>query len=139
MPGGGTTDYAVHIFYSALQQKQYTCYLAADTCLDMMYMPDAVRAAIEIMEADPAELLHRNAYNITAMSFTPAEIGKAVTRHIPDFVMRYQVDPVRQAIADSWPNRMDDSAARNQWGWQAQYNLETMTTDMLARLTEKLF
>jgi len=138
-PGGGTTDYAVHIFYNALQQKQYTCYLAADTCLDMMYMPDATRAAIEIMEADPAKLLHRNAYNITAMSFTPAEICKAVTRHIPDFVMRYAVDPVRQAIADSWPNRMDDSAARSQWGWQTEYDLETMTTDMLARLAEKLF
>jgi nucleoside-diphosphate-sugar epimerase len=105
----------------------------------MMYMPDAIRGAIEIMEADPAKLLHRNAYNISAMSFTPAEICKAVTRHIPDFVMRYQVDPVRQAIADSWPHRMDDSAARDQWGWQAEYDLETMTTDMLTRLTEKLF
>jgi nucleoside-diphosphate-sugar epimerase len=138
-PGGGTTDYAVHIFYSALLQKQYTCYLAADTYLDMMYMPDAIRAAIEIMEADPANLLHRNAYNITAMSFTPAEICKAVTSHIPGFVMRYQIDPVRQAIADSWPNRMDDSAAHDQWGWKAEYDLETMTKDMLTRLTEKLF
>lgn len=138
-PGGGTTDYAVQIFYEALQQKQYTCYLAPDTCLDMMYMPDAIRAAIEVMEADPAKLLYRNAYNIAAMSFTPAELGKAVTGHIPDFVMRYQVDPVRQAIADSWPNRMDDSAARSQWGWQAEYDLETMVTDMLARLAEKLF
>ena len=138
-PRGGTTDYAVHIFYGALQQKQYTCYLTGDTCLDMMYMPDAIRAAIEIMEADPAKLLHRNAYNISAMSFTPADIGKAVARHLPDFIMRYQVDPVRQAIADSWPNRMDDSAARDQWGWRAEYDLETMTKDMLTRLTKKLF
>jgi nucleoside-diphosphate-sugar epimerase len=137
-PGGGTTDYAVHIFYGALQQKRYTCFLAADTRLDMMYMPDAIRAAIEIMEADPARLRHRNAFNIAAMSLTPAELCKTVTRHIPDFVMYYAVDPVRQAIADSWPDRMDDSAARNQWDWRPEYDLETMTADMLAKLAEKL-
>jgi len=138
LPGGGTTDYAVHIFYGALQQRQYTCFLAADTRLDMMYMPDAIRAAIEIMEADPVRLRHRNAYNVTAMSFTPAEICKAVTRHIPDFIMHYTVDPVRQAIADSWPDRMDDSEARSQWGWRPEYTLETMTADMLSKLAEKL-
>jgi nucleoside-diphosphate-sugar epimerase len=137
-PGGGTTDYAVHIFYAALEQKQYTCFLAADTCLDMMFMPDAVRAAIELMEADPERLRHRNAYNIAAMSFTPADICRAVTRHIPDFIMRYAVDPVRQAIADSWPDRMDDSAARSQWGWRPEYDLETMTAAMLAGLAGKL-
>jgi nucleoside-diphosphate-sugar epimerase len=138
MPGGGTTDYAVEIFYAALQDRQYTCYLEPGTCLDMMYMPDAVRAAIEIMAADASQLQYRNAYNITAMSLSPAELGTAIQKHMPDFTMQYDVDPVRQAIADSWPNRLDDSAARSQWRWQPEYDLQSMVADMLARLSAKL-
>jgi nucleoside-diphosphate-sugar epimerase len=138
LPGGGTTDYAVEIFYGALRDRQYTCYLAPDTCLDMMYMPDAIRAAIEIMAADPNRFQHRNAYNITAMSLSPAELARAIKKHLPDFVMHYRVDPVRQAIADSWPNLMDDSAARSQWDWYSEYDLERMVADMLARLSEKI-
>lgn len=138
LPGGGTTDYAVDIFYRALHDRRYTCYLAPDTRLDMMYMPDAVRAAMELMTADQARLLYRNAYNITAMSLSPAELARAIQKHLPDLTMHYSVDPVRQAIADSWPNRLDDSAARSQWGWQPEYNLESMVADMLARLSKKL-
>jgi nucleoside-diphosphate-sugar epimerase len=115
-PRGGTTDYAVHIFHAALTKKQYTCFLQAGTRLDMMYMPDAIKAAITLMEAESARLIHRNGYNITAMSFAPEEIAMAIARRIPDFVMRYEIDPVRQAIAESWPRHMDDSAARQEWG-----------------------
>jgi len=120
-PGGGTTDYAVHIFYEALEKKRYTCFLSADTQLDMMYMPDAVRAAIEVMEADAAQLEHRNAFNVTAMQLTPDSLARMIKKHIPDFEIAYAVDPVRQGIADSWPKRLDDSAAREEWGWQPQY------------------
>lgn len=137
-PGGGTTDYAVEMFHAALRAKKYTCYLEPDTRLDMMYMPDAVRAAIELMEADTAALTHRNAFNVTAMSLTPAELAAAIQQHIPVFTVTYEVDLVRQAIADSWPDRIDDSEARRQWCWQPQYDLESMVADMLARLAEKL-
>jgi nucleoside-diphosphate-sugar epimerase len=137
VPGGGTTDYAVDIYYGALREKQYCCFLAPTTRLDMMYMPDAIRAAIEVMEADPGRLLHRNAYNIAAMSFTPVEIYAAIKSHVPDFTICYEVDPLRQAIADSWPECMDDSAAREQWQWRPEYDLEGMTADMLDRLAEK--
>jgi nucleoside-diphosphate-sugar epimerase len=137
-PGGGTTDYAVEIFHAALREKKYTCYLSPETRLDMMYMPDAIRAAIGVMEADGAGLSHRNAFNVTAMSLTPAELHIAIGKHIPDFTIDYAVDPVRQAIADSWPDSMDDSAARGQWGWRPEYDLEAMTKDMLARLADKL-
>ena len=137
-PGGGTTDYAVEIFYHALEHGRYTCFLGPDTRLDMMYMPDAIRAAIELMEADPARLRHRNAFNVTAMQFTPATLADAIARRIPGFEIEYDVDPVRQAIADSWPRRLDDSAAREEWGWQPAYDLEAMTDDMLAQLSKKL-
>ena len=137
-PGGGTTDYAVEIFYAALQKKSYVCPLAEGTCLDMMYMPDAVMAALEIMVANPAKLKYRNAYNITAMSFAPEELAEEIRKYIPEFTMSYQVNPVQQAIADSWPNRMDDSAAREQWGWQPRYDLAAMTRDMLEKLAVKL-
>lgn len=136
-PGGGTTDYAVEIFHHALERGRYTSYLAPDTQLDMMYMPDAIRAAIELMEADPARLRHRNAYNVTAMQLTPARLAEALRRHIPGFEIDYDVDPVRQAIADSWPRRLDDSAAREEWGWRPAYDLEAMTADMLAHLRER--
>lgn len=137
-PGGGTTDYAVDIFYAALKEKHYTCFLAPGTYLDMMYMDDAIRAAIMVMEADPAKLIDRNAFNVTAMSFAPEELAAEIVKHLPGFTMDYQVDPLRQAIADSWPNRLDDSAARQQWGWQPQYDLASMTKEMLERLGEKL-
>ena len=133
-PGGGTTDYAVEIFHKALEEGSYTCFLQPDTQLDMMYMPDAIRAAVELMEADPARLDHRNAFNVTAMQLTPTKLGNAIRRHLPSFELSFDVDPVRQAIADSWPRRIDDSAARAEWGWKAEYDLEAMTTDMLSHL-----
>jgi len=137
-PGGGTTDYAVEIFYHALRNGRYTCFLAADTRLDMMYMPDATRAAVALMEADPTTLAHRNAFNVTAMNVTPAELADAIRVHIPNFTIAYDVDPVRQAIAESWPNSMDDSEARAQWGWAPQYDLAGMVADMLTKLDSEL-
>ncbi|MEW5795047.1 MAG: L-threonine 3-dehydrogenase [Candidatus Zixiibacteriota bacterium] len=137
-PGGGTTDYAVDIFYQAIRYKKYTCYLKPDTWLDMMYMPDAIRAMIELMEADGARLVHRNAFNITAMSFTPRMLADEIREHIPEFIVTYDFDHVRQAIADSWPNSMDDSCARAEWGWKPQYDLARMTEDMINVLTRKL-
>jgi nucleoside-diphosphate-sugar epimerase len=137
-PGGGTTDYAVEIFYEALRQGRFGCFLGADTQLDMMYMPDAVRASIELMEADPARLIHRNAFNVTAMQLTPATLADAIRRHLPGFEIHYDVDPMRQAIADSWPRRLDDTAAREEWNWQPEYDLETMTADMLHHVARKL-
>ena len=136
LPGGGTTDYAVEIYYSAVRGEEFVCPIAAGTYMDMMYMPDALKAAVEIMEADPARLVHRNAFNITAMSFEPGQICEAIRQEIPDFRMRYEVDPVRQAIADSWPNRMDDSCARQEWDWKPEYDLPTMTQDMIQHLRQ---
>jgi len=138
LPGGGTTDYAVDIYYKAIQEKKYTCFLKEGTYLDMMYMPDAINAAINLMEADPKKLIHRNAFNVTAMSIDPEKLVDSIRAQIPEFVIDYNIDPVRQAIADSWPNSLDDSAARKEWGWQPKYDLETMTKDMLTHLKEKL-
>ena len=138
LPGGGTTDYAVEIYYEALKHRRYTSYLKPDTYMDMMYMPDAIKAAIDIMEANPSKLLHRNAFNVTAMSFAPEEIADEIKKYIPDFVIDYKIDPIRQSIADSWPNKMDDSAAREEWGWQPSYDLASMTKDMLDKLSKKL-
>ncbi len=138
LPGGGTTDYAVEIFYEAIRNRRYTCFLGPDTCLDMMYMPDAIKAAIDLMTADPGQLLHRNAFNVTAVNFTPEQLAAEIRKHIPEFTVEYNVDPVRQAIADSWPNSLDDGAAREQWGWQPEYDLESMTCDMLENLRKKL-
>jgi nucleoside-diphosphate-sugar epimerase len=135
-PGGGTTDYAVHIFFDAVRHKKYQCYLYKDTFLDMMYIPDAVKAAMDIMAADSSKLKHRNAYNITAMSISPETIANAIKRHIPEFKITYKIDPLRKKIADSWPNRMDDHHARQDWGWQPTYNLSTMTKDMLRHITQ---
>jgi nucleoside-diphosphate-sugar epimerase len=126
------------MFYHAIRYGRYTCFLSADTRLDMMYMPDAVAGMINLMAADEKRLHHRNAYNITAMSVTPEEIAAAIRRHIPSFEIDYDVDPVRQAIADSWPCSLDDSAAHADWDWAPHYDLEAMTADMLARLGEKL-
>jgi len=136
-PGGGTTDYAVHIFYAALKQKHYSCFLKKGTFLDMMYMPDAIKAAIELMESEPARLKHRNAFNVTAMSIDPEMLSTEIRKHVPDFTMDYNIDPLRQNIADSWPNHIDDSTAREEWSWQPDYDLSTMTTDMLKQLSLK--
>jgi nucleoside-diphosphate-sugar epimerase len=137
-PGGGTTDYAVDIFYQAIEHGEYTCFLSEDTQLDMMYMPDAVRAAMELMEADATRLRHRNAFNITAMQLTPAKLAAAITEHIPDFRIGYEVDAVKQRIADSWPRRIDDSAATEEWGWTPRYGLQSMVADMLEKLGRRL-
>ena len=137
-PGGGTTDYAVEIFFEAIKHQKYTCYLKPDCSLDMMYMPDAIKAMIELMEADSPRLLNRNAYNVTAMSFTPEILTEAIKKHIPNFKIDYKVDPVRQEIADSWPNSLDDSAARKEWGWNPAYDLAKMTKDMIEKVGSKL-
>ncbi len=136
-PGGGTTDYAVEIYYEGVKNGRYTCFLEPDTRLDMMYMPDAIKAAIDVMEADPARLVHRNAFNVAAMNFTPTEVAAAIRERIPAFEIDYNVDPVRQAIADSWPDSIDDTAAREEWGWAPTYDLATMTEDMLRNLQAK--
>lgn len=133
-PGGGTTDWAVDIFYSAVERGSYTCFLAQGTQLDMMYMPDALRAAMELMSADDARLRHRNAFNVTAMQLTPEKLTAAIAAHVPGFTIDYAIDPVRQAIAESWPRRIDDSAARQEWGWAPEYDMNAMTRDMIEKL-----
>jgi len=136
-PGGGTTDYAVDIYYSAVKGEKFQCPIQAGTFMDMMYMPDALRAAIEIMEADPQRLIHRNSFNIASMSFDPEIIYNCIKKYIPDFEMEYKHDPLRQGIADSWPNRLDDTCARMEWGWKPEYDLDTMTQDMIKKLKVK--
>jgi nucleoside-diphosphate-sugar epimerase len=136
-PGGGTTDYAVEIYYEAIKNKKYTSFIAEGTYMDMMYMPDALNAIITLMEANPSKLIHRNAFNITAMSFEPSQIAAAIKKYMPEFTMDYKVDPMRQAIADSWPNLIDASAAKEEWGFTAKYDLDTMTKDMLEKLSLK--
>ncbi|MGD6895615.1 L-threonine 3-dehydrogenase [Bacillus infantis] len=133
-PGGGTTDYAVEIYYKAIEEGKYTSYIDKGTYMDMMYMPDALDAIINLMEADAGRLKHRNSFNVAAMSFAPEEIAEAITQHIPSFELSYEVDPVRQAIADSWPNSIDCTAAKDEWGFKAEYDLAKMTADMLEKL-----
>ncbi len=130
MPGGGTTDYAVDIYFKARSQKAYTCFLAHDMLLPMMYMPDAIRATIELMEADAERIKIRSSYNLAAMSFTPAMVGESIKQHIPDFQLTYDID-FRQKIAETWPGSIDDSEARADWGWQHAFDLDKMTADML--------
>lgn len=137
-PGGGTTDYAVDIYYQALKKGKYTSYIAAGTYMDMMYMPDATQAIIDLMEADPMKLIHRNAFNVTAMSFDPSEIAASIQKQLPNFKIDYAVDPIRQAIADSWPDSIDASAAVAEWGFKTEYDLDKMTIDMLEKLKLKL-
>jgi len=137
-PGGGTTDYAVEIFYAAIRHGGYTCFLRPDSSMDMMFMPDAIRATIELMEADAGSLRHRNAFNLTAMNFNPRQVAAAITARMPGFEMRYDVDPVRQAIADSWPLSVDDRAAREEWGWRPEYDLARTCAVMLDVLARKL-
>ena len=137
-PGGGTTDYAVDIYYSAIKGETFECPIAAGTFMDMMYMPDGLRAAIEIMEADSSKFVHRNSFNIASMSFDPEIICHKIQKYVPDFRMEYKVDPLRQAIAESWPNSLDDTCAREEWGWKPEYGVDAMTRDMLAKLKDKL-
>lgn len=137
LPGGGTTDYAVDIYYKAVQDGKFVCPIKAGTFMDMMYMPDALRAMYEIFEADPAKLKHRNSFNIASMSFDPDMIYAAIKKQMPDFTMTYEVDELRQGIAESWPNSLDDSCAREEWGWKPEYDLDSMTTDMLKVLKER--
>ena len=137
LPGGGTTDYAVDIYYHAVRGDRFVCPLKPGTRLDMMYMPDCLRAAIELMEANPDRLVHRNSFNVTAMSFAPETIYEEIRRHIPTFEMEYQPDPLKQSIADSWPNSLDDSCAQGEWGWKPRYDLAMTTEDMLENLKRK--
>lgn len=137
LPGGGTTDYAVDIYYSAVKEGKFVCPLKAGTYMDMMYMPDALRACVELMEADPTKLIHRNSFNIASMSFDPEQIAAAIKKIMPEFTMTYQIDELRQAIADSWPNSMDDSCARAEWGWKPKYDLDAMSKDMISILKER--
>ena len=137
-PGGGTTDYAVDIYYYAVRGEKFTCPIKQGTLMDMIYMPDALKASIMLMEADPTRLIHRNAFNIASMSFAPETVFAAIKKHKPDFEMTYDVDPLKQGIADSWPDMMDDSCARNEWDWKPTYDLESMTKDMLEKLAVKL-
>ena len=134
-PGGGTTDYAVDIFYYAVRGELFTCPIKAGTLMDMMYMPDALRAAMELMEANPDRLIHRNSFNVAAMSFDPEAIYHAIQEVKSEFRMVYDVDPLKQSIAESWPDRMDDSCARNEWDWHHDYDLPAMTRDMLQKLS----
>jgi nucleoside-diphosphate-sugar epimerase len=137
LPGGGTTDYAVDIYYEALKSGKYTSFIAEGTKMDMMYMPDAINSIINLLEADGSKLIHRNAFNIAAMSFEPEEIAAEIKKHIPGFIMDYNVDPIRQGIADSWPNSMDSTCAKEEWEFKAEYDLAKMTTDMLKQLSAK--
>ncbi len=137
-PTAGTTDYAVAIFYGALRERRYTCYLEPDTRLPMMYMPDCIKAIMDLARADLPALTHHADFNVAAISFTPSELADAIRRRIPDFQMRYDIDPLRQGIADSWPDSLDDSAARDEWGWTPSYDLDMMVDDMLANLSSKL-
>lgn len=138
LPGGGTTDYAVDIYYAAVRGEKFVCQLKPGTLMDMMYMPDALNGSIKLMEADPSRLIHRNAFNIASMSFAPETIYEAIRREVPGFEMEYQPDPLKQSIADSWPDSMDDSCARQEWDWKPEYDLESMTRDMLAKLRARL-
>ena len=136
-PGGGTTDYAVDIYYSAVKGEPFKCPLKPGTFMDMMYMPDALRAAIEIMEADPTRLKHRNSFNIASMSFDPEIIYAKIREYMPEFTMTYELDPLRQALADSWPDSLDDTCAREEWDWKPEFDLDTMTRDMIKNLRIK--
>lgn len=138
VPGGGTTDYAVEIYYEALKHKKYTSFIGEGTFMDMMYMPDAIDAIVKLMEADPTKLIHRNAFNITAMSFEPTQIADSIRKVIPEFTLDFNVDPIRQGIANSWPNSIDCSSAKAEWGFDPKFDLDRMTKDMLENLSVKL-
>ncbi len=138
LPGGGTTDYAVEIFYEAIRSHRYTCAVPHNVYMDMLYMPDALKAIVQLMEADPSKLVHRNSFNIASMSFTPEILAAEIRKRMPDFEMSYDIDPVKEAIANSWPNYLDDSCAREEWGWKPDWDLSAMTDDMLKAIAVKL-
>ena len=138
LPGGGTTDYAVEVFYEVLKNRKYTCAVPENTYMDMLYMPDALNACTQLMEADPSKLQHRNSFNVTAMSFTPVILFEAIKKRIPDFTYDFDIDPIKAEISSSWPNYMDDSCARAEWGWNPKWDMESMIDDMLKVLSEKL-
>ena len=138
LPGGGTTDYAVEVFYEALKNKKYTCAVPKDTYMDMLYMPDALEATTQLMEASPDKLIHRNSFNITSMSFTPEQLFEKIKKRIPEFTWDYDVDPVKAAISASWPDCMDDSCARGEWGWNPKWDMDQMIDDMLKEIAKKV-
>lgn len=136
-PGGGTTDYAVEIYYEAIRHHHYTCFVREDTVLPMMYMPDCIKGTLDLMNADLSRLKHHADFNLAAMSFSAGELAASIRKYMPDLTVEYKPDPVRQAIADSWPQSIDDSAARQEWGWQPAYDLDAMTRDMLEKLGQR--
>lgn len=138
LPGGGTTDYAVEVFYEILQKGEYTSPIPEDTFMDMLYMPDALKACTDLMDCDPDKLIHRNSFNITSMSFSPSMLFAAIKKEIPSAKFTYAPDPVKSRIAASWPDSMDDSCAREEWGWNPEWNLEAMTKDMISKISQKL-
>lgn len=138
LPGGGTTDYAVEVFYEILKNGHYTCEVPEDRYMDMLYMPDALQAIIQLMEADPDKLVHRNSFNITSMSFTPNQLFAEIKKHLPDATFDYNIDPIKDAISASWPNKLDDSCARKEWGWNPQWGIENMVEDMLKVIKTKV-
>ncbi len=138
LPGGGTTDYAVEIYYAAVKNQEFVCPIPQGVYMDMMYMPDALDAIVQLMEADPSKLKHRNSFNVASMSFAPEELYATIRKQVPNFKMRYEIDPVRENIARSWPNSLDDSCARQEWGWHPKWDMESMTRDMLEQLRKKL-
>ncbi|MGE0091997.1 MAG: NAD-dependent epimerase/dehydratase family protein [Bacteroidales bacterium] len=138
LPGGGTTDYAVEVFYEILKDKSYVCPIPQDTYMDMLYMPDALKACTDLMDCDPSRLKHRNSFNVTAMSFSPKEIFAEIKKHVSDAKFQFDPDPVKTEISASWPDSMDDSCAREEWGWNPKWNLESMTKDMLSAISAKL-
>lgn len=138
LPGGGTTDYAVEVFYEILKNGHYTCEVPEDRYMDMLYMPDALQAIIQLIEADPDKLVHRNSFNITSMSFTPNQLFAEIKKHLPDATFDYNIDPIKDAISASWPNKLDDSCARKEWGWNPQWGIENMVEDMLKVIKTKI-
>ena len=138
LPGGGTTDYAVEVFYEILKNGHYTCEVPEDRYMVMLYMPDALQAIIQLMEADPDKLVHRNSFNITSMSFTPNQLFAEIKKHLPDATFDYNIDPIKDAISASWPNKLDDSCARKEWGWNPQWGIENMVEDMLKVIKTKI-
>ena len=138
LPGGGTTDYAVEVFYEVMKNGKYTCQVPKDTYMDMLYMPDALNAVTQLMEADPAKLVHRNSFNIASMSFTPEQLFTAIKKHVPSFEWNYEIDPVKEQISASWPDCLDDSCAREEWGWDPKWGLEEMIPDMLKACKAKV-
>ena len=138
MPGGGTTDYAVEVFYHAVKTGKYTCEVPEDTYMDMLYMPDALESTTQLMEADPEKLIHRNSFNITSMSFTPKQLFAKIKERIPEFEADYKIDPVKAQISASWPDCLDDSCARREWGWNPKWGIDEMVDDMIRACREKL-